>query len=220
MPFTVKEFIGVFRSYNISVWPFQVILIISAFLIIFLAFKHRNYSSKVITSILIFYWFWIGLVYHILFFSHINPVAYGFGAIFILQAALFYKAGILDKKLNIIWQNNPTSYLGAILIFYALIIYPLLGMYFGHIYPENPTFGLPCPTTIFTFGILLWNKNGIPFYIIIIPVIWAVLGLSAALNLGIKEDLGLIISAIIFAAEFIRSKIRQKNISTVLNNLK
>lgn len=215
MPFKVEEFIGVFRAYNNSVWPFQIVLFISAIFIILLVVRNRNYSSKVITSILIFYWFWIGLVYHILFFSHINPAAYAFGAIFILQAVLIYKAGILDKKLNFRWQSTTAGYTGAILIFYALIIYPLLGFYFGHVYPDNPTFGLPCPTTIFTLGILLWSKDEIPFYIIIIPIIWAVLGLSAALNLGIKEDLGLIISAIIFAAEFIRIRFRRKNIRTV-----
>lgn len=214
MPFTVEEFLGVFKSYNNTVWPFQIILFISALGIIILAVRKRDYSNRIITWILIFYWIWIGVVYHILHFSVINPAAYAFGAIFILQAAIFYKTGIRDKKLEFIWKNDPENYVGAILILYALIIYPVLGMSFGHYYPENPTFGLPCPTTIFTFGILLWSANKIPFYIIIIPVLWAVLGLSAALNLGIKEDLGLIIAAILYIAIMIKSKVKERSVKT------
>lgn len=54
----------------------------------------------VISCILVFYWLWMGIVYHIIFFSSINPVAYVFGVMFILQTILFIKAGIIDKKLE------------------------------------------------------------------------------------------------------------------------
>ena len=88
-------------------------------------------------------------------------------------------------------------------------------MYLGHTYPENPTFGLPCPTTIFTFGILLWAKDKIPMYIIGIPLIWAVIGFTAALNLGIKEDTGLLVAAILSVVLLTLVKMRERKIKTV-----
>jgi len=204
MPFTVEEFLGVFKSYNNLVWPFQIILFVSALYIVFVIIKKKKYSHRLITFILMFYWLWIGIVYHLYFFTRINPAAYIFGIFFIIQAVLFYTAGIAGKKLIFEWQSNLHGYIGAIIILYALIIYPLLGIYFGHVYPENPTFGLPCPTTIFTLGILIWVKGKIPMYIIVIPLLWSVLGFSAAFTLGIKEDTGLIISGIISAVIFIK----------------
>ena len=72
MPFTVEEFLGVFRDYNNSVYPFQFVLFLSAIYIIYLAFSKKDYSSKVITWMLVFYWLWIGVVYHIIFFSSIK----------------------------------------------------------------------------------------------------------------------------------------------------
>jgi hypothetical protein len=159
---------------------------------------------------LIFYWLWIGVVYDIIFFSAINPAAYFFGGIFILQALLFVKAGIIDKKLEFEFRNDVNGYIGGFIIFYALIIYPLLGIYLGHTYPENPTFGLPCPTTIFTFGILLWAGKKSPIYIIIIPVIWAVIGFTAALKLGIKEDTGLLIAGLLTTALIVRDKVVER----------
>jgi hypothetical protein len=77
---------------------------------------------------------------------------------------------------------------------YGILFYPLAGLVLGHVYPAQPTFGLPCPTTIFTFGILLWNKNKIPLYILIIPSVWTIIGFFAALNFGIYEDIGLLLS--------------------------
>lgn len=215
MPFTTSDFINIFKAYNTSVFPFQIVLFASAIYIIYLVIRLKKYSNKVVTGILIFYWLWNGIVYHILFFSSINPAAYAFGFVFIIQAALFYKAGIMDKNLVYEISNDLKTYTGALFILYALIIYPILGYTGGHIYPSSPTFGLPCPTVIFTFGILLWAKNKIPFYILAIPIIWSIIGISAAINLGIKEDFGLIISALIGSTLIILGKIKERKMIKV-----
>jgi hypothetical protein len=80
---------------------------------------------------------------------------------------------------------------------YSFVIYPILGYLFGHVYPKNPTFGLPCPTTIFTFGLLLWTDKIVPKYVLVIPSIWSLIGFVAALFLGIKEDYGLLIAGVL-----------------------
>jgi hypothetical protein len=212
MPFSTEEFLGVFKLYNTTVYPFQFVLVISAVFIVFTSFRNRKYNNNVITWILVFYWLWMGVGYHLLFFAKINPAAYLFGGIFIIQALLFIKAGIIDKKLEFEHIKGMNLYLGGLIILYALILYPLLGIYFGHIYPESPTFGLPCPTTIFTFGILLWTTKKIPVYILIIPLIWAVIGFGAALNLGVREDTGLLVAGLLAAGLIIRDKTRERKL--------
>lgn len=76
------------------------------------------------------------------------------------------------------------------------IVYPIMGQFLGHNYPNTPTFGLPCPTTIFTIGALLL-ANRPPKYIAIIPLLWSAIGFSAAISLGVKEDVSLLISGLI-----------------------
>ena len=83
--------------------------------------------------------------------------------------------------------------LGGMVIIYALVLYPLLGWLSGHIYPRNPTFGAPCPVTIFTLGLLLWARP--PAWIIGIPVGWALVATSASWFFGVLEDLALIPAA-------------------------
>jgi hypothetical protein len=83
-----------------------------------------------------------------------------------------------------------------VFILYALLIYPYLGMKFGHLFPSAPSFGAPCPTTIFTFGVLLWAIR-LPRYIVIIPALWSVIGFTAALAMGIYEDTGLLVAGLV-----------------------
>jgi hypothetical protein len=76
------------------------------------------------------------------------------------------------------------------------VAYPLLGYAAGHRYPATPTFGLPCPTTIFTLGLLLWADRPMPRWLLAVPIAWSALGASAALQLGVPEDLGLVAAGV------------------------
>jgi len=95
------------------------------------------------------------------------------------------------------------------------VIYPVLGYFLGHVYPNSPTFGAPCPSTIFTFGLLLWTTTRIRWYLLVIPCLWALVGSSAALTLGIYEDTGLLISAILGTAVLTMKRFRDRPIVTI-----
>lgn len=197
IPFTVEQFLEVFRNYNQAVFPMQVIFYLVSLIAIYLTFKPAFNSDKIIGGILAFLWLWMGIVYHLIFFTAINKAAYLFGAVFILQGILFLTFGVFQNKLLFKFLSGIYGWLGILLILFALIVYPVLGYIFGHTYPSSPTFGLPCPTTIFTFGLLLLTYKTCPVAILIIPFIWSVLGFSAAFNFGIKEDTGLIASGLL-----------------------
>ncbi len=196
-PFTTEEFLNIFKTYNQSVFPLQIVFNLLAFYCIYLIFKTKSFSDSFISSTLAFLWFWIGIVYHLIFFTAINKAAYFFGAIFIIQGILFFIFGFYKNRLSFIYQKDLYGITGLVFFAYALIIYPILGYLLGHQYPYSPTFGLPCPTAIFTFGVLLFSVKRIPFYMILIPLIWSIIGFGAALNLSIYEDFGLLIAGII-----------------------
>jgi hypothetical protein len=164
--------------------------------------------------VLAFFWLWMGLVYHIIFFTEINPAAYIFGVLFIIQGLLFFFFGVLNNQLTYSDSNYKLSVAGIIFILFALFIYPFLGLIFGHTYPGNPTFGLPCPTTIFTFGIFLFSEKKISFYLYLIPFLWSIVGFTAAINLGIYEDTGLLAAGIAGALLIIFSMNRRKSVLT------
>jgi len=197
MPFTIDQFFQILRQYNISVFPMQIVLNLFALSVVILAVRKSKYFDKYISITLGLLWLWMGIVYHFIFFTKINPAANIFAIFFVLQGLIFIYFGGLNDKLEFGFKKDWIGVIGIVFIVYALIIYPILGTLFGHTYPDNPTFGLPCPTTIFTFGMLLLTIKKVPFYFVVIPFLWAIIGLSAAINIRVYEDFGLIISGVI-----------------------
>lgn len=196
IPFSIDEFLSVFENYNQSLWPIQLILYGLAFSAIFLVIGNKAGFSRIVFSILTLLWIWMGLVYHIFYFTSINKAAYLFGVLFILQGLIFLYFGVVKQKIELKTGIKLYEGIGIVLIGYALVLYPFIGYRLGHVYPKTPTIGVPCPTTIFTFGILLFSVKRIPWYLIIIPFLWSVIGFFAAMSLTIKEDFGLVIAGI------------------------
>lgn len=208
LPFSIAQFLKVFKEYNLHIYPFQFVLNVLAILCIVLIFAKPVGNGKLIFFILSFFWLWMGIVYHLIFFTRINPAAYFFGFMFIIQGGLFFIVAVTKKN---VFKFKPNIYgIAAIaFIIFSLVVYPLLSYWQHHMYPSAPTFGLPCPTTIFTLGILLMMLDAFPFYIVIIPLLWSLIGSLAAFKLGMHEDFGLLISAILTA---IMMTIKKRNV--------
>jgi hypothetical protein len=196
-PFSLEQFLAVFMQYNEAVFPMQILFYLMGIFAVYLVLKPNAHSDKIINLILAFFWLWMGVVYHFIYFTDINKLAYLFGAFFIVQGLLFVVSGVFQSKFSFRFQADKFGITGMSLIVFALIIYPVLGYFFGHIYPSSPTFGLPCPTTIFTFGFLLLNQKKCPLVILIIPFIWSIIGFMAAFQFGIFEDTGLIVASLL-----------------------
>lgn len=188
-PFTLQQFLDVFKAYNETVFPGQLVLYALAIILLVLVGRRAPNADRYSNAILAFFWLWMGFVYHLVFFTTINKAAYGFGSLFIIQSGLFLYYGISRHCLAYRFSRSLYSIAGIFLIAYALIFYPLIGYFSAHAYPYAPTFGLPCPTTIFTIGLLLSNDEKLPVPVMIIPILWSILGFFAAFSFGIREDL-------------------------------
>ena len=212
LPFKLDDFLQVFRNYNTAVFPIQIIFYCLAIIAVFLSFKKNQYSDRIISSALSFFWLWMGVIYHIIYFSSINKAAYFFGIVFIIQGLLFLWKGVYQKNLHFSFYPDINGIMGSLLILFALVFYPIISYLAGHAYPVTPTFGLPCPTTIFSFGILLFLKEKYSLWLLVIPFLWSLIGFSAAFSLGMKEDTGLIIASILSCILLIRKKLmHEKN---------
>jgi len=199
-PFTQEQFLMIFTQYNLAVFPLQIVFIILGIVALWFVVKKSPISDRIILLILIFFWFWMGIVYHILFFSSINPLAFAFGVLFMIEAGLLIYLGVIKKQVEFSLTMDRYTLIGLIFILYAMIIYPVIGTVAGHGYPRLPTFGLPCPTTIFTFGLFLMSDKKFPLPLLVIPLIWSMIGFFAALSLGITEDYMLLVAGVVGTA--------------------
>ena len=196
LPFTVDQFLEVFQRYNLAVWPVQWILGMLGLVAVSLALSQRRNASRWVSGILAFMWFWMAAAYHLAFFAIINRAAIAFAAAFAVQGMLFAWLVVRTTGVTYRPQSTAAAIIGAALITYAVIGYPLLGYALGHRYPAAPTFGVPCPSTIFTLGIGVWAGASLPRRLLIAPLAWSIVGTSAAITLGMIEDFGLLAAAI------------------------
>jgi hypothetical protein len=60
-----------------------------------------------------------------------------------------------------------------------------------------PTFGLPCPTTIFTLGVLAFLATPYPRSPFVVPILWCAVGAQAAILLGVPQDFALVVAGIV-----------------------
>ncbi len=212
LPFTQQQFLAVFESYNLAIWPAQIIFQVAGCYTVYLLFKPGSRRDKIITAVLLSMWLWNGAAYHLLFFSAINKLAYAFAALFLIQAGLFFLTGLLKGDLSFSGPKiGVPTVLGLAAVVYAIVVYPILGTLAGHGFPRSPMFGVaPCPTTIFTFGLLMLANPGVPKYLLAVPLAWSMIGFGAALNLGMIEDTGLLISGFTGTAVILVRELRKQ----------
>lgn len=195
IPFTIEQFWGVFIAYNTNVFPIQLIWLslgLSALLILFTTWRDKSIYAGCALGLL---WLWIGIVYHILFFTAICAPAFVFGALFVVEGLLIFFF-TFRRQLCFSSDFRITKLMGCFFMLYGLLIYPIIGYLLEGALTRVIVIGLPCPSTIFSFGLLMLADREMPGFLLIIPALWALVGVSAALNLAIYQDLMILVAAV------------------------
>lgn len=169
----LNEFLAGFARGNAAIWPMQLVWYTNAAAIVGLALWPIHRATLLICPLAAAYFAWIGIAYFGVLFSatHVAWVSGLWAAAFILEGILFLVAGLVRCDLVFAPHWDLASVLGAVFISYALIAYPLIGLFAGQPLGSLPMFGLaPCPTTMFAFGLLLWARPPVPSYLLLIPM--------------------------------------------------
>lgn len=200
LPFSTEEFLDVFERMNLAIWPAQLAAYALGVAVLVLAVRGGPLAGRAVPALLALVWAFVGVVYQLVFFAPVNPAAWLFGAAFLAEAVLLWDAAA-HRRLAFGWATSPRTLAGAVIVAYAAIVYPLLGAAWGRAWPHAPMFGVaPCPSVIFTFGILLLARGRVPARLLVVPFLWALLGASAALHLDVREDLGLLLAGLVATA--------------------
>jgi len=193
------QLFNVIETYNLDVWPAQIVFYVLAILSLFILLRTKKSlgepSNKIICLILAFYWLWVGIVFDAIYSSSINPLSLATGVICIIEAILIIYYGVYKNSLRFIFNTDTYSMIGVFFIVFALVVYPVVGIFSGLNFPRAPILSAPCPTTIFTFGLFMMLNKQFPKIILAIPLFFAILGITNLLY-GIYADIMLTISGI------------------------
>jgi hypothetical protein len=187
LPFTHEQFLDVFGAYNGALWPLAAILWVLTAAALWLLTSGRPVSRRV-AVLLAIHWLMSGAVYHLLYFRVINAAALVFAIAFIVEGVQFLWFGAVRSRISFERGRSPRHMLGLVLALYGLA-YPAFAVASGLEWPRLPLFAVPCPTTLVTAGCLLMAPSSQARGLAIIPILWAAIGGSAALTLGVTPDL-------------------------------
>ena len=191
-----------FAAYNATLWPGALALWIASALVVALLFaRSRRASDRVVAALLAAHWAWSALAYHIAFFTSINPAAWVFATLFLVEALLFAWWGASRGSLRFAEWSSPWAPLAWVLIGYSLI-YPAINAALHGTWLRIPTFGVPCPTTIFTIGLLMLATPRV-WTLSIVPIVWSAIGGSAASLLGVRADYALPVAGLALVSSLI-----------------
>jgi hypothetical protein len=197
MPFSSAQFFAVFAEYNQAVWPLQILFCLLAAVCVLWVLQATQMSSRLISATLALLWVWMAVAYHFAFFASINPAAWLFGSVCLIGAGVFVWFGIVKRALRFEYDRRSQGHVGMLMMAFALLGYPAIAYAVGHRYPSVPTFGLPCPTTIFTLGALMCSRRPTPWAVYLVPLLWSGIGSIAAFQLGVTEDLALLVAGLV-----------------------
>ena len=202
MPFTREQFFDLFAAYNEALWPAVVALWTASAAIVALRLSVRHEHDRWVSALLVVHWAWSALAYHVAFFTRINPAAWLFAALFLGQAVLFFRVGVVQRRLSFAPWDNAWAPLAWTLIVYSLA-YPAINALDHWSLLRIPTFGVPCPTTIFTAGVLMLATPRC-WGLATVPMLWSAVGGSAAFLLGVRADVALPIAGVALAIFSVR----------------
>jgi uncharacterized protein DUF6064 len=145
-------------------------------------------------------WAWTAVIYHALYFAEINPAAWLFAGVFLVQAGAIFWFGVAPHRLTFELTQGYRHALAALFLIVSLL-YPVLVLSGEHQFPRAPLFGVPCPLTLFTAGLLLAARPPVPRALFVLPIVWCVIGGTAALLFGVIPDLALWAGALVLTID-------------------
>lgn len=157
-------------------------------------------SDRLIATLLGAAWIWVGAVHQIGLMASLNFMAPVYGAAWIAEGALIVLLGGAAGRLRFRFSGRGGGWLGLVVALVGLVGYPLAVLAAGVDGHGLPLVGTaPHPTALFTAGLLVMARGGLPILLFAIPLGWAgVAGLSAYL-LRFPVDYG-VAAAIVGAA--------------------
>ena len=170
--FSSRVYYRQIESYNISLWPLHLLMLLVGIGLIWLLARGRSNDSRLIAIVLAGLWLFVGWAYLWSRLSSINwaatYLAYGFAA----QAILMLAVLVFPRTIK---NTSVRGSVGLALMAMAVLLYPGLAFFAGRGWGTAEVFGMmPDPTAVASMGFLASARHRYDFILFVIPTLWCV----------------------------------------------
>ena len=189
LPYDAQALFALYARYLHELWLFALPLLI--LMLSMLAWIPRGGPAigRIVAGVLALGWLWVGLVFPGFYFTDLNFAAPLYAGLFILQGLLLSWQGGLRGRLVFGYRRDAAGWVGWLILLYALVAYPLLDYLDGHTAVLRLSGLAPGSNVLLTTGLLLHTAGRVPWYLFVIPVIWAFIAGFSGWVLGLWADL-------------------------------
>lgn len=188
LPYTAEVLNALLADYHAAIAPARLLGWLAGAALTVVAMHGGRRAWRAIAALLAAGWLWVGLVFHYGYFSLLNFAAPAYAVLFCLQALLLLVAGSAAGRLRGPPPHIP-GWAGLLVAGLALGGQPLLALALGTPWHALPLPGTaPTPTALLTVGVLLLAAQP-PWYLFLLPGLWAVIAGASGWILGTPREL-------------------------------
>ncbi len=170
--FSPRVFFRQIESYNLALWPLQILMLLVGVGLVCLLASARPNASRIVATVLAALWLLVGWAYLWSRLSSINWAATYAACGFVAQAILLLAVQVIPRRTE---ASLAGGFAGLIVMGVAVLIYPCLSLMAGRGLETAEVFGImPDPTAIATIGFLASTGYRYDFLLFIIPTLWLV----------------------------------------------
>jgi hypothetical protein len=172
--FAPRVYWRLFELHNAAVWPLQLLALLLGAATLFCAVRPRPWSDRLIAAVLAAAWSFVAWVFLWNRYATINWAAAYAVPVFLLQALLLVRLGVLGDRLRFVVDRTVPGLAGLVLFVYALALHPLVAKLGGRPIQAAEVFGIaPDPTAIATLGLLARARpKGRAWLLLAVPTAW------------------------------------------------
>jgi hypothetical protein len=165
---------SIIGAYGSKIWPFQIIsIIIAIVLVLYLFLKPGKKANLLMKIYLSFSFAWLGILFFMILGKELTG-NYFFGTVFTIIAILF-ALDIYRQKMTFRLPTAPWQKYLTIVLMLIVFCYPFIGMAFGHYFPKLIIAGtFPCPTTSLALLLLTTALPGVDKILYGLLLFWAI----------------------------------------------
>lgn len=209
--FSPETYDRLFGLANRSLWPAPLVAIAIAVAMAVLLVRGGPAAGRTVAALLAACWLFVALAWHLERYATINWAASWFAAGFAVQAFVLLWSGGWRGALRLRRgakcvaraAPDPVTVTGWVIVFFAVVGYPLLAPLSGRPWIEAQVFAIaPDPTVAATLGVLLAAEHP-PWRLFVLPVLWAAISGATLWAMGATEALllpGLAAGSLLLAA--------------------
>lgn len=191
--YTPEVLYAVIAHYNATVFPAQLIAGALALTVIGFVLSGRPVAARLTAAIIGTLWLWCGLTWFGDHYETINWAGYYYAIAFAVQGGLLIAYAVFLQSPSTLQSmshgRDITIGVGVSLAVFALAVHPLIEWAMGKGWAQAQYVGAsPDATVVFSLGLLAAVRR-VPFWLLLIPLLWLLLSGGWSLLLGTPDRL-------------------------------